>query len=87
MPERGNRDKIVTILLKTWITVPPDIEMLRVEGLRLLKILPRQNHMAIHWGMVMAAYPFWSGVAVQVGRLLKLQGAAAATHIQRRVRE
>jgi hypothetical protein len=37
--------------------------------------------------MVMAVYPFWSGVAVQVGRLLKLQGSAAAAHVQRRVRE
>ena len=37
--------------------------------------------------MVMAVYPFWSGVAVQVGRLLRLQGSAAAAHVQRRVRE
>ena len=35
----------------------------------------------------MAVYPFWSGVATQVGRLLRLQGSAAATHVQRRVRE
>ena len=35
----------------------------------------------------MAVYPFWSGVAVQVGRLLRLQGSAAAAHVQRRVRE
>ncbi len=31
--------------------------------------------------------PFWSGVAVQVGWLLRLQGSAAAAHVQRRVRE
>ena len=37
--------------------------------------------------MVMAVYPFWSGVATQVGRLLRLQGSAAAAHVQRRVRE
>jgi hypothetical protein len=37
--------------------------------------------------MVMAVYPFWSDVAVQVGRLLRLQGSAAAAHVQRRVRE
>jgi len=37
--------------------------------------------------MVTAVYPFWSGVAVQVGRLLRHQGPAAAAHIQRRVRE
>lgn len=37
--------------------------------------------------MVTAVYPFWSGIAIQVGRLLKLQGSAAAAHVQRRARE
>ena len=85
--ERGNREKIITILLKAWLAVPSKLESLRVEGLELLKRLPRRDHLAIHWGMVMAVYPFWSGVAVQVGRLLRLQGSAAAAHVQRRVRE
>jgi hypothetical protein len=84
---RGNREKIISILQKTWLTVPNELEALRVEGLELLKRIPRSHHLAIHWGMVMAVYPFWSGVAVQVGRLLRLQGSAAAAHVQRRVRE
>lgn len=85
--ERGNREKIITILLKTWLTVPSKLESLRVEGLDLLKRVPRCDHLAIHWGMVMAVYPFWSGVATQTGRLLRLQGSASAAHVQRRVRE
>lgn len=85
--ERCNREKIITILLKTWLTVPSELESLRVEGLELLKRIPRRDHLAIHWGMVMAVYPFWSAVAVQVGRLLRLQGCAVAGHVQRRVRE
>lgn len=85
--ERGNREKIITILLKTWLTVPSELESLRVEGLELLKRIPRRDHLAIHWGMVMAVYPFWAAVASQVGRLLRLQGSAAAAHVQRRVRE
>lgn len=85
--ERGNREKIVTILLKTWLTVPIELESLRLEGLELLKRVPRREHLAIHWGMVMAVYPFWSSVAVQVGRLLRLQSTVAPAHVQRRVRE
>lgn len=85
--ERGNREKIITILLKTWLTVPSELESLRVEGLELLKRVPQRDHLAIHWGMVMAVYPFWSGVATQTGRLLRLQGSAAAAQVQRRVRE
>jgi len=37
--------------------------------------------------MVLATYPFWGAVATHAGRLLRLQGTAAATHVQRRVRE
>lgn len=85
--ERGTREKIISILLKTWLTVPSELEALRDEGLDLLNRIPRSDHLAIHWGMVTAVYPFWSEVATQTGRLLRLQGSAAATHVQRRVRE
>ena len=57
------------------------------RGLELLKDLPRKDHVAVHWGMVMAVYPFWAAVAANTGRLLCLQGTAAAAHVQRRVRE
>jgi len=85
--ERGTREKVITILLKTWLTAPRELERLRVEGLELLTHLPQRDHVVVHWGMVMAVYPFWSGVAAQTGRLLRLQGTAAAAHVQRRVRE
>lgn len=35
----------------------------------------------------MSVYPFWGAVAAHTGRLLRLQGTAAAAHVQRRVRE
>lgn len=85
--ERGNREKIITILMKVWLNVPNELEVLRVDGLELLKRAPRTEHMVIHWGMVMAVYPFWAAVASHVGRFLRLQGFATATHIQRRIRE
>ncbi|MBT9173649.1 MAG: hypothetical protein DDT21_02050 [Syntrophomonadaceae bacterium] len=84
---RGSLDKTITILLKVWVTTPPLLESLRTEGLELLKYLPQQDKLAVHWGMVMAVYPFWSSVAMQVGRLLRLQGTVTAAHVQRRVRE
>ncbi|MEW6229159.1 MAG: hypothetical protein AB1700_13890 [Bacillota bacterium] len=85
--ERGNREKIITILLRVWLNVPLELESLRFDGLELLRRLPRTDRIAVHWGMVMAVYPFWAAVAAHVGRLLKLQGSAAAAHIQRRIRE
>ena len=84
---RGSLDKTITILMKVWLTVPIELQSLQVDGLELLKQFPLCDHLAVHWGMVMAVYPFWAGVATQVGRLLRLQGSAAASHVQRRVRE
>lgn len=84
---RSNRGKIITILLKTWVTVPREREKLRDEGLVMLQRLPRKDGIAVHWGMVLAAYPFWGAVAAYTGRLLRLQGTAAAAQVQRRIRE
>ena len=84
---RGNRERVITILLKTWLTVPRELEQLRDEGLKILQGIPHQDRIAVHWAMALAAYPFWGAVAAHTGRLLRLQGTAAATHVQRRVRE
>src|SRR5437870_6901212 len=85
--ERGNREKAITILLKTWVSVPRSLESLRNDGLEHLKRLPLNDHLPVHWGMTMAVYPFFGAVAETVGRLLRLQGSAVAAHVQRRVRE
>lgn len=84
---RGNREKVITILLKTWVTVPRELEKLRDEGLNILQSIALEDRIAVHWGMTLAAYPFWGAVAAHAGRLLRLQGTAAAAHVQRRVRE
>jgi hypothetical protein len=84
---RGSIGKVITVLLKVWGRVPAELQSLRSDGLDLLKYLPRQDHIAVHWGMIMAVYPFWASVAAQVGRLLRLQGSVAAAHVQRRARE
>jgi len=85
--KRGSLSKTLTILLKTWLRVPRDILSLRNTGLELLQSAKKTDRLAIHWGMIMAAYPFWGAVAGQTGRLLRLQESVVASQIQRRVRE
>jgi hypothetical protein len=84
---RGNRGKVVTILLKIWVDIPEGIEDLRNDGLEHLKRLPPQEHLPVHWGMTMAVYPFFGMVIETIGRLLRLQGYAAAAQVQRRLSE
>lgn len=86
-PERGTREKAVTILTKVWVTVPEGLRPLRDEGLDLLRWANKDDRMLVHWCMCMTAYPFFGAVAEAVGRLLRLQGTAAAAQVQRRLRE
>ena len=84
---RGSLDKTITILQRIWGSSPSEISPLRTEGLELLRRILPDEHAPIHWGMVMVVYPFWSSVATQVGRLMRIQGSAAAAQVQRRMRE
>jgi len=85
--ERGNRQKILTILKKIWYDPPKCAKPLRLRALKWLAELPEDQHLAIHWGMTTAAYPFWSVTALQVGRLLGLQGTVTARQVQMRLLE
>ena len=84
---RNSREKAITILMKTWVTVPRHREPFRDDALDLLKQLPPNSHLPIHWGMSMSAYPFFGVVAGAVGRLFRLQSEIASSQIQRRIRE
>ena len=84
---RGSRQKTITILTKIWCAVPPGLAPLRDAGLALHPTLDANHRHALHWGMTLAAYPFWGAVAAQTGRLLRLQGTAAAAQVQRRTCE
>ena len=86
-PERGNRDKAITILTKVWVTVPKELQSLRDEGLDHLRSRRPSDRMLVHWCMCMAVYPFFGTVADAAGRLLRLQGTVGAAQVQRRLRE
>ncbi|HPH11072.1 MAG TPA: hypothetical protein PKW59_09430 [Thermotogota bacterium] len=87
-----NREKIISILRTVWLKPSNELEVLRNTGLNFLSIrpslsIPNDLSIVIHWGMATATYSFWSAVASHTGRLLKLQGFASASQIQRRIRE
>ena len=84
---RGNREKVITILMRIWVIPPATLRELRDEALALARRLPLQEHLALHWGLALAVYPFWGTVAETVGRLLRLQKDVGAAQVQRRLRE
>lgn len=84
---RGSIDKTITILLKVWARVPSDLVSFRDDGLHLAENAKNTQRIALHWAMITAVYPFWNSVAIQTGRLLRLQGSVIAAQVQRRVKE
>lgn len=84
---RSGREKAITVLIKTWLLVPAGLEPLRDAGLDLLRDARRGDRLAVHWGMLLAAYPFWGAVAARVGRQFRLDGHATAAGVQTRIRE
>lgn len=85
--KRNARDKTITILMRVWFDGVPELESLRARGLEMIRLLPIEEHVPIHWGMSMAAYPFLKAVADNIGRLLRLQDSVTSSQVQRRVRE
>ena len=69
--ERSDQTRtfVVNNLMKIWVT--PDLELIsfRDASLEFLREHPSMA-LAVHWGMISAAYPFWFNVARQTGRLL-----------------
>ncbi|HVC35721.1 MAG TPA: hypothetical protein VNL16_19610 [Chloroflexota bacterium] len=81
------RGKTKTILLHVWVLVPEHLEQFRDDALHLFLGLDRAQQKALHWGMLLATYPFFRDVATLVGRLIELQGTVALSQLQRRVAE
>ncbi len=84
---RGSREKAITILKRIWAPDANQLKPLRDDGFSLLRALPDTQHLAVHWGMTMASYPYWNTTGTCVGRLLRLQGTANSAQIQRRMQE
>jgi len=86
--ERGatSRSQVVNIIMNIWPTPNPAIAPLRNDALAIVRE-SSTTHLAAHWALISAQYPFWFNVARQVGRLLNLQEQITQAQIIRRVKE
>jgi hypothetical protein len=76
----------VNNLMNIWVSPDRTLIPFRNASLALLQTHPKMS-MAIHWGMISAAYPFWFSVARQTGRLLALQEQVTQLQIINRLKE
>jgi hypothetical protein len=83
--KKGNSQKATCILMRAWVTVPKEMVALRDQGLELFEKADDTERLALHWGMCMVAYPFFTMVAESTGRLLRLQGTVVQAQVLGRI--
>jgi hypothetical protein len=83
----GPRDKTIVKLCKIWVSPPESSRPLRDWAIELLPDTDSSQRLALHWGLAMAAYPFFGSVADAVGRLLALQDDVERAAVVRRIYE
>ncbi|MGF9964516.1 hypothetical protein [Bacillus rhizoplanae] len=82
-----SRKNAVTMLMKIWYLVNKDFIHIRDKVLEELPILTKEERMLVHWGMTLAAYPFFKDAAQELGKLFQLQDTVSSTVIGKRMKE
>lgn len=83
----GSRGRAINVVSMMWAEPSTSLVPLRDAALELLPVTPSNQHLALHWGLAIASYPFFAAVAESTGRLLRLQDVAAGREVHRRVAE
>ena len=81
------RAKTIGVLMRLWVKPLRGREDHRDRGIDLLTCLGPEQHVWVHWGTALAAYPFFFDIAANVGRLIAQQGNVSLAALTRRMAE
>lgn len=87
IPAHFVRVKTCTVLIRTWLMVPPDCMPLRDRGFELLKAVSPEQRLIVHWGMLLLAYPFFREITALIGRAATTQDTISRSQISRKMVE
>jgi len=65
--------KTALVLVRPWYPQEARRQRLRDEALALVQAVSPAERLAVHWGLLLAAYPFFRDAVAVAGRLLRLQ--------------
>ncbi|EDX56274.1 conserved hypothetical protein [Bacillus cereus W] len=82
-----SRKNAVTMLMKIWYLVDKDLIEIRDRVLEVLPVLTKEERVFVHWGMTLAAYPFFKDTVHELGKLFQLQDTVPSTVIGKRMKE
>jgi hypothetical protein len=87
IPAHFVRYKTCTVLIRTWLTVPKEQIALRNRAFDLARAVSPNQRLALHWGMLLLAYPFFRESVFAIGRALETQDAISRIQISRKIVE
>ncbi|RFA35520.1 hypothetical protein CAI16_07710 [Virgibacillus dokdonensis] len=82
-----SRKNAITMLMKIWYRVDDELKPIRDEILEEFSQLTNEERLLVHWGLTIAAYPFFKDVSNEFGRLFQLQDEVSSKAINNRMKE
>lgn len=83
----GARAKTRSVLMRTWALPRAETRELLKSALKLWPHVPAPQRLALHWGLLIANYPFVFDAATHIGRLLRLHDTVELSQVTRRITE
>jgi hypothetical protein len=82
-----SRKNAITMLMKIWYLVDSEMVPVRDKLLDILASLSKDERLLVHWGMILAAYPFFKDLVSEFGKLFRLQDEVPSVVIGKRMKE
>lgn len=82
-----SKRKTKNSLSGAWVKYDPTTEAFKQQGHALFRSATKDERLAVHYGMLVASYPFFLSSGRILGRLFKLQDEITTTEFNRRVIE
>jgi hypothetical protein len=74
------------ILMNIWVRTPEELSTLKQQALEAYKD-EKSNKLALHWSMMLVAYPVFSDVCALIGKLTNIQDTFAASWLKEKLFE
>jgi len=75
------------ILMRTWVDVDESLLAARDWGLKIWSSCPRDERIAVHWGMLLLVFPIFRDLCATIGKLDDIQEEITLSQIKRRIYE
>lgn len=82
-----NIRKTREILLNTWVNVPEELMLFRDNALNIYKTALSSERIAIHWAMLILAFPIFKDLCSVIGKLSDVQDNITLAQVKRRIFE